>query len=221
MNELLLVRAIKDDVFTDSMIVAKNTKNKHKSVAALIRKHKTRFERWGRVRFSDLKSPNPKGGRPTKVYLLNEEQAYYLITLLDNNDIVADFKAELVDQFFKMKRGLFQKKEARTAGKLIRREFTNVIQQLEGYAKAQGSVHHGMFYANYTKQINKFVKVRNREEADIMQLLQIAQMESMAANFINQCMNLGIHYSEIYPRWKQHMIPFVAYLDGNNLILTA
>ena len=56
MNEL--VREEKNDVFTDSMIIAKYTNNQHKSVMALIRKHRKRFERWGKIRFSDLKSLN-------------------------------------------------------------------------------------------------------------------------------------------------------------------
>ena len=56
----------------------------------------------GKVRFTDLKSTNHLGGRPTTVALLNEQQATFLITLLRNNDIVLDFKSELVDRFWKM-----------------------------------------------------------------------------------------------------------------------
>lgn len=102
MNELVSIK--KENVFTTSVIVANGTDNQHKSVSRLIHRHMKRFERWGMVEFSDLKSLNSKRGRPTKVAMLNEEQAYFLITLLDNNDKVADFKAELVDQFFKAKK---------------------------------------------------------------------------------------------------------------------
>lgn len=78
----------------------KGTGNQHKSVVALIKSQQQRVEKFRALRFSDLKSKNPKGGRPTRIYLLNEPQATLLITFLDNTEVVADFKVELVRQFY-------------------------------------------------------------------------------------------------------------------------
>lgn len=89
--------------FTNSLVIAEGTHNQHESIIRLTQKHEARFNRWGALRFIDLKSGNPLGGRPTTVALLNEQQATFLITLLRNTDIVLDFKAELVDQFYKMR----------------------------------------------------------------------------------------------------------------------
>ncbi len=47
---------------------------------------------------------------------MNEQQATFLITLLRNNETVLDFKAELVDRFYKMREILLnQKQEIRKA----------------------------------------------------------------------------------------------------------
>ena len=101
MNELVFLK--NNQPVTTSLIVAEGTHNEHESVMRLINEHKMHFERWGQVRFSDLKSTNPLGGRPTKVAYLNEQQATFLITLLRNSEIVLDFKSELVDRFYRMR----------------------------------------------------------------------------------------------------------------------
>ena len=79
MNELVFLK--NDQAVTMSLIIAENTNNQHKSVIQLIDDHKARFE-----------PTNLLGGRPTKVAILNEQQATFLITLLRNNDIVLEFK---------------------------------------------------------------------------------------------------------------------------------
>ena len=104
MGEIVYLK--KDEAFTDSLVIANATNNQHKSIVRLIKQHQKRLEKFGRIEFSDLKSPNPKGGRPTTIYLLNEPQATLLISFLDNTDIVADFKVELVKEFYEMKRFL-------------------------------------------------------------------------------------------------------------------
>ena len=139
-----LVELKGDDVFTTSLIIAEETGNKHKSVVALIKKHRSDFEDFGKICFSDLKSLNPKGGRPQRVYYLNEEQATLLVTYLDNNDIVRAFKKELVRQFYAMRKLLLERQtqtwqETRYQGKLTRKSETDVIKQLIEYAHEQAA----------------------------------------------------------------------------------
>lgn len=107
-NTSQLVTVQNNQPVTTSLIIAEGTQNEHKSIIRLISNHRQNFERWGEIRFSDLKSTNPLGGRPTQVAYLNEQQATFLITLLRNNDIVLAFKGELVDQFYKMRNMLTQ-----------------------------------------------------------------------------------------------------------------
>ncbi|WP_303841259.1 Rha family transcriptional regulator [Selenomonas ruminantium] len=209
MNELVAIKKIKgkENAFTNSIIVANGTGNQHKSVSRLIHRHMKRFERWGVVEFRDFKSLNSKRGRPTKVAMLNEEQAYFLITLLDNNDTVADFKAELVDQFFKAKKLLAEKKTdtwqlARCQGKDMRRELTDVLKEYVELAESQG--HHGtakFAYSNFTKLIKK--PFGTRDNAGAAQLVMIATAEHILAVTLQPLVKAGKDAKEIYCIAKQ------------------
>lgn len=112
-----------DTPLTTSLIIAEGTEIEHRSIIRLIQTYEKQFKRWGKVRFIDvdLKSAtnfiedgvgdnhrlsNDGRGKPTKVALLNEPQATFLITLLRNNEIVVAFKGELVAQFFDMRDAL-------------------------------------------------------------------------------------------------------------------
>lgn len=85
-----LVEMRENDIFTTSKIIAEGTNNKHNSITAIIQKYEEDFKEFGSVRFVDLKSKNLQGGRPEKIYYLNEEQATLLMTyLLHENYIEA------------------------------------------------------------------------------------------------------------------------------------
>lgn len=104
-NDLTLVTVQNNQPVTTSLIIAEGTSNQHKNVLELISKYSGAFERWGSIEFRVLNAES-KGGRPTRIAYLNEQQATFLITLLRNNDIVLAFKSELVDQFYRMREAL-------------------------------------------------------------------------------------------------------------------
>lgn len=208
MDNLIVIR--RDDVFTDSMIIANGTDNQHKSVVRLVRTHLKRLEKYGRVEFSDFKSLNPQGGRPTRIAHLNEIQALYLITLLDNTDKVLDFKALLVEEFCRMRKLLAERQtsvwlESRKAGILTRRSETDVIKELIEYAKAQGSSHADMLYMTYSKLANKIAGVSKRDLASVKQLNILDELESMIYHVIKLGMAAGKHYKEIYKDCKRRL----------------
>lgn len=61
------------------------------------------------MKLSNLKSEDFKGGRPTKIYMINELQATFLMTLLINSNIIVEFKLELVKKFYMMRQLLREK----------------------------------------------------------------------------------------------------------------
>lgn len=201
MNELVFLK--RDDVFTDSMVIANGTGNQHKSVVAIIKKYKKDFEAFGKLEFSDLKSTNPKGGRPTKIYKLNEEQAMLLVTYLDNNEIVRDFKKNLVSQFVKMRRFIAERQttvwlETRKAGKLTRKAETDVIKELVEYAKEQGSYHADMLYMTYSRLANSMADIKKRDNATVTQLNNLSIFEHIILTMIRNGIDEGLGYKEIY-----------------------
>lgn len=209
MNELVYLKA--DDVFTDSMVLASGTNNQHKSVVAIIKKYRKDFEGIGQLRFSDLKSTNPKGGRPTKVYWLNEEQAMLLVTYLDNNEIVRKFKQKLVHEFVEMRKFIAERHTAewiatRHQGKITRRAETDVIKDLVAYAKEQGSEHADMLYMTYSKLANSMCGIKGRDNATIYQLNNLGIFENLILQMIRSGIERNLNYKQIYQECKDRCL---------------
>lgn len=206
MEELVFIR--RNDAFTDSLVLANGTGIAHRKIKESIRKHKKKLKEFG-----SLSAPyraESTGGRPEEYYLLNEAQATFLVTLLKNTDTVVDFKAELVKQFYLMRKILAEKQTAewidtRKQGILIRKDETNVIQKLVEYAKEQGSEHANMLYMTYTKLANKMVGITDRETATNAQLNDLSTMERLITKVVIDGMNEGLNYKDIYKNSKERL----------------
>ena len=85
-------------------IIAQNTNNEARSVRLLIENHLNDFEEFGVLSFQMTKPLNTDlGGRPSKIYYLNEPQATLLLTYLQNTPIVREFKKALVKEFYQLR----------------------------------------------------------------------------------------------------------------------
>lgn len=85
-------------------IIAQNTDNEARSVRLLIENHLNDFEEFGVLSFEMTKPSNTDlGGRPSKIYYLNEPQATLLLTYLQNTPIVREFKKALVKEFYQLR----------------------------------------------------------------------------------------------------------------------
>ncbi|ODM03172.1 Rha family transcriptional regulator [Eisenbergiella tayi] len=104
MNDLVKLKG--NDIFTDSLVIAQGTGNQHHAVRELIKKYKDDIEDFGTLLISNEEST---GGRPIELFLMNEEQATFLMTLLKNSKKVVAFKKELVRQFYEMRRILLER----------------------------------------------------------------------------------------------------------------
>ena len=116
-----------------------------------------------------------------KIYLLNEQQATFLITLLKNTNKVVKFKLELVQQFYQMKKLLIRRQsiqwqQTRLAAKNTRKLETEEIKELVQYAQAQGSKSAEKYYLALSKLANKTIGLSGgqREQASITQLNTLA-----------------------------------------------
>ena len=214
-----LVQIVKNDIFTDSLVIAEGTDNKHESVQRRIRDYEKEISSLGKLGFEILPM---KSGQEMKIYLLNEPQATFLITLLKNTEIVVNFKLELVKQFYKMRQFILERQttqwiETRKQGKLTRKSETDVIKELVEYAKNQGSKNAEMLYMTYSKLANKMAGIDKRDNATINQLNNLSLIE----NIILHCIRAGIeqekHYKKIYHDCKARLVMFkdIAYLEAS------
>lgn len=215
-----LVELRENDVFTNSKVIAEGTNNQHETVVAIIRKYENDISDFGKMEFSDLKSGNPKGGRPERIYYLNEEQATFVITLLRNSKVVVKFKKELVRQFYAMRKFLIEKQsklwtETRIANKENRLKETDVIKLLQDYAKEQGSKNSDKLYVVYTK-LAKSVVGGKRDSVSVSELNNLTLVESIILQTIQIDMSMGMHYKDIYKDCNDRIKRFaeIAYLTA-------
>ena len=115
---------LKAEPYTTSEIIANNTNNNRKSIQQMIRRHKLRLEKFGKVEFEMRPLPS---GQKAKVYKLNEQQATLLITFLDNSEIVANFKTLLVKKFYEMRDELNKRNLNRAMEKPIKKTLNDCI----------------------------------------------------------------------------------------------
>lgn len=215
-NELVILKGNK--AFTDSMVIANGTNNQHESVQRRIRDYNKELSVFGEVGFEIRPM---ESGQEMKIYLLNEQQATFLITLLKNTEKVVKFKLELVRQFYAMRQFIFERQtegwiQTREQGKITRKAETDMLSGLVEYARKQGYNHEDkLLYMNYTRLANKICGISKRGNATIEQLSTL----TVAENIILHCVQVGIqegkHYKDIYQDCKNRLEMFkdIAYLE--------
>ena len=121
---------LKAEPYTTPEVIAANTGNSLKAVNNLVRYKKKHLERFGVLHFENAKPPkNSKGGRPRKIYHLNEQQATLLITFLDNTPQVELFKVALVKQFYEMRDELTKRNINRAIEKPVKKTLMDCIKK--------------------------------------------------------------------------------------------
>ena len=193
--------SIKSIPYTTSDVIAEQVKVDYRSIQRTIEKHQNRLEKFGRVRF-EITPLQTKGGiQDKKIYYLTEEQATLLVTFLKNTDIVADFKTELVRQFYLMRSELQRRQLCREQLKPIRRELTDVINENPDHSKWD--------FKLYTDLAYKFVTGRNAAQIrkdrgasktakaiDYMTSDEIARITKLQNQF-SVLLEMGLDYYQI------------------------
>lgn len=216
MYELVEVR--KDDVFTNSKVIAEGTNNKHHAVQQIIQKYEKVFDETkelGAVAFEMRAIKQSRGANQEKIYLLNEGQAMFLMTLLRNDGVdgaVVRFKARLASEFIRMRNFIREKQsklwnDTRLASKENRLKETDVIKLLVEYAKEQGSTHSDHLYRVYTKLANSIVGGK-RDDMTASELNTLTLVESIIKQTIEIDMSMGMHYKDIYKDCKARIEQF-------------
>lgn len=97
---ILSLAVIDGEPCVDSRLVANELAINHKNARELIEQYSADFKELGVWRFETAKpSKDSLGGRPEKFFLLNEDQTYFLMTLVRNTDEAVNLKKRLVMAF--------------------------------------------------------------------------------------------------------------------------
>lgn len=157
-----------------------------------------------------------------KEFLLTRDGFSFIVMSFNGRE--ADlWKLKYIDAFNKMEAFIKERQSTewlitRKQGKLIRRTETDTIANLIDYAKAQGSRNADKFYMTYSKLVNQLVGIDagQRETVPFKTISTIGFLEDMILHTIDEEMQRGTHYKEIYQICKSNgeQIMRFAYLPG-------
>lgn len=203
-NEIVFIQ--KDDVFTNSKIIADGVGIRHDKLKRIIEKYTDRLKKFGGVFYPRKVEINreEKRGRRLEVYDLNEQQATFLITQLNSRSEKAiDFTEELVRQFFDMREELRKRQAAIPIYLESRHTLMDSIKALPD------TEHKKWKYKQYTDLIYKLVigktATQKRKELGISkkqsvtsflsseQIDELSKLESQATMLIE----MGFEYEQI------------------------
>lgn len=212
----ITVSTFAGELRADSRSFAPKLDVRHRQLMDNIYKYQDKFEALGLLPFETeaVDGDGYRGVKYEKYALLNEDQAYFLLTLSRNSDAVVNAKLALVQAFRKARAQLVRADVARIEGKKARLEETDAIKELVQYATDQGSQNAKMYYVNITKMTNQILGIEagQRDKLPPATLDRIRLAETMIDVTIRDGMREGLHYKEIYALCKekvQMLIPLL------------
>ncbi|HER1316454.1 TPA: Rha family transcriptional regulator [Streptococcus pyogenes] len=161
--------------------------------------HKKDLEAFGVLSFEIHKPEKGSlGGRPRRIYHLNEQQATLLVTYLGNTEPVREFKKNLVKAFFEMREELTQIRLQRSLEAPKRKTLNEAIKTWEHAPKMAYPTVYNLLLKAVTGKNSKQLKVTRGGYSDIdclnsIELAQYTALEDMAIALIN----LNFTYQDI------------------------
>lgn len=182
----------------DSRLLAKQLGNKHRHVMALLDKYLSRLKTFGHVSFKNADGERKQGGGKTERYaLLNENQAYFVLSLSRNSENVVALKANLIQVF----------SNYRCAADMRRTEYLPAFRYLQDaiHTAAAGSANERYVHVNVAKLVNKTVGITTgqRAAAPVPKLALLTVVQLLVA----QAMQSARDHHDGYQRAKAALLP--------------
>lgn len=192
-NDLTLTTTTTSVPRVDTRLLARQLGNKHKPVIALLDKYLASFKAHGQVLFKKADGDRKQGGgRAERYALLNEDQAYFLLSLSRNTDTVVALKSKLVTAFG----------AARRTADLRKTEYLPGHHQLHDalHVLANGSPNERHVHINANKLLNKFAGIEpgQRAHAALPQQAMLIVGQMVAANAVQG----AVDHHDGYQRMK-------------------
>jgi phage regulator Rha-like protein len=199
----------------DSRLLANHLDTRHRTILENIDKYANELNSLNLLPFETESRPEGKhGGGDVRYALLSEDQCYFVLTLMRNNDKVIALKLKLVKAFRDARKQIAERDTARIEGKKVRRLETDAIKSLVDYATAKGSQSANFYYANITKMTNSVVGIEagQRDNLDARQLQLLSVAENMVAIAIRDGLKADLDYRQIYALCKDRLQSIIAAL---------
>jgi phage regulator Rha-like protein len=200
---------IKKEFRVDSRLLANQLDTRHRTIFESIIKYESELLSISLlpIQTESVKTENSRGAKIQKYALLNEDQCYFVLTLMRNNDKVVALKLKLVKAFRDARKQLAERDIARLEGKKVRRDETDAIKELVDYAIANGSENAKFYYANITKMTNDVLGIDKgmRDTLDKRQLSVLAMIEISVSIAINDGLKAELTYKQVFALCKDRI----------------
>jgi phage regulator Rha-like protein len=224
------VEIYNDEPRAGTFLISQGFEREHKYILELVRKYENDFKDFGCLKRRKLKST---GGRAANEILLNEDQAMFLGTLLRNNSKSVPFKKGLIKAFKRCRQQLAAVQDyhenpaylvTRDAGKIVRKQTTDVMQKFVEYAESQGSKNASRYYGNITRMLNSLLFIVDGKYKNLRNVMSTQQL--MTTSSAEQIIDRGLidgmarkkYYKDIYKDIKSKVRLF-AELHGQSEIV--
>lgn len=219
MQELSIVQ-LKSELRTDSRLLAGFLDHRHRTILENIDKYNAELKSISGLPFETGTLETRGGIQSQRFAMLDEDQCYFLLTLMRNNERVVAAKLALVKAFKNARAQLALRDVVRLDGKLVRKAETDSIKLLVEYASANGSKSANRYYTNVTKMTNALLGIESgqREALDVNQLKQIAILESVVDIAIRDGVKAELPYKDIYQLAKErasHVVKAIGVIGGD------
>ena len=146
-----------------------------------------------------------QNGQTYPEYLCTRDGFSLLVMGFTGKDAL-EWKVKYINAFNQMEAFILERKSSewlmtRKQGKLIRRAETDTLANLVEYAEAQGSRNmHKNVYTIYSKLVNSLVGIEKgqRDSVPFKTISVIAFLEDMILHTVDEEMQKGTHYKDIY-----------------------
>lgn len=218
MNDIQ-VSEVMGELRADSRTFAPKMDIRHRQLMENIYKYQDKFEELGLlpVQTEAVEIEGARGTKYSQYFLLNEDQAYFMLTLSRNSDAVVNAKLALVKAFRKARNQLVKNDTARLEGKKARLEETNAIKELVQYATDQGSTSAKLYYVNVTKMTNQILNIPagQRDSLSSTDLDRIKLAETLIDVTIRDGIRSGLAYKQIYSLAKEKLNLIIPLLSSS------
>jgi phage regulator Rha-like protein len=189
-----------DQPRVDSFEIAENIGIQHKNVMGVIDSYQADFEELTTLAFKTRKSK----GRPTRYALLNEDQAYLLLTYSKNTPQVRSLKLNLVRAFKQSREGTLIQKDYLPFYHSMHDSVKMVAQQ----ASVNGSkTPEYVFHMMYNKLINGAFGLTSGERKTIthQERVFISSAQAIATKSIEMGLKTGVDHRLLYQQVKEQI----------------
>ena len=205
---IAIVTSFDKELRTDSRLLAEMLDHRHRTILENIDKNIELLKELNPIPFqTETGKALAQGGfaKPVRYALLTEDQCYFILTLMRNNDKVVRAKLNLVKAFSDARAQLAKRDLARIESKTVRAIETNAIQRLVDYANGAGSKNAEMYYQNVTRMTNQLLGIVSgkRDCLDAESLEKLMAVEKCVDIAIRDGLKAKMDYKDIYKLAKE------------------